>query len=248
MSNTLNITAVDNELVIIAYQWGVSYQICDIKSGNQNSVNVSINIDQGSYTNSVVLDGVNGSLTGNYNVNLPPGAYSIIAIGLNWGAVQGFSFTFNNTTYASGTTALGVGLVWYSLPIPLTIGDFFPQPTVAPILQSWSQYVGNPEWGAYWVTGNSVMYAVGNLYPPTLPGQNNETSELGPWVTIPITDGAFGQLGVTLASNSIGWNLYRQFIVPGQPNSQIELVTVCSPSDINPPNNGLYTILDQRPS
>ena len=82
MANTINITACDNELRLIAYQWGASFEIATIRSGNSNSVNVTINISPGQFEGGVVLNGVNNPLSGTYPVYLNSGAYSLVAVGI----------------------------------------------------------------------------------------------------------------------------------------------------------------------
>ena len=63
MVNKIQITASDNELYIVAYQWGVSYQIAHIQSGNNKPVNVSIEITSGVYSEPATYNGVAQPLT-----------------------------------------------------------------------------------------------------------------------------------------------------------------------------------------
>jgi len=122
MANELHITTCDNELIIIAYQWGASFEICTIFSGNNNVVDVKIPLQTGVYTRGVHLNGVSSPLTGTYNVNLAEGDYSLVAMGVNWGGPQGFSFTLNGTTYDSSKAPDGNGLVWNTDPIAVKLG------------------------------------------------------------------------------------------------------------------------------
>lgn len=94
-SNTIHITASDNELYVLAYQWGASYQLAHIQSGNGNAVNVTVNINQGAYTEPAVQNGVNGPLNSTYSVNLPSGDYELVAVGVNWGGPWSFALNVN---------------------------------------------------------------------------------------------------------------------------------------------------------
>lgn len=121
MSNTIKVTACDNELIIIAYQWGASFELMRILSGNYNSVNVTINIQPGQYTGPIVINGVNSSLSGSYDVYLANGDYSVVFLGLDWGGPQGFKVKFNGNAYNSVPSESGEGLVWNTPPIALTV-------------------------------------------------------------------------------------------------------------------------------
>ncbi|MFY9825477.1 MAG: hypothetical protein WAM82_29155 [Thermoanaerobaculia bacterium] len=121
MANSLNITAVDNELILVAYQWGASFEICTILSGNSNSVNVTLNVTPGAYQGGITLNGVNNSLSGTYPINLASGTYSLAVIGINWGGPQQFSFTFNNQTYSLPYSPTGGGVVWDPPVISFTV-------------------------------------------------------------------------------------------------------------------------------
>jgi len=111
-ANTFNITACDNELILIAYQWGASFQLATILSGNFNSVNVTLPITAGPYQGPVTLNGVNNPLSGTFPLNLPTGDYTLAVIGIDWGGPQQFSFTFNGTTYSLPSSTEGSGVVW----------------------------------------------------------------------------------------------------------------------------------------
>lgn len=100
MATTINITACDNELLLIAYQGNASYIICDIKSGYGNAVDIQIPISAGSYQGPVQLDGIAGALTGTYPASLPAGGYTLTYAGLNWGGPTQFRFTLDGTPYS----------------------------------------------------------------------------------------------------------------------------------------------------
>jgi hypothetical protein len=120
-ANTLNITAVDNQLILIAYQWGASFELCTISSGNSNSVALTLPITAGSYQGGVTLNGVNNGLSGNYPVSLASGTYSLAVVGINWGGPQQFSFTFNGQTYSLPYSPSGSGVVWTPPVISFTV-------------------------------------------------------------------------------------------------------------------------------
>jgi hypothetical protein len=102
-SNSITITACDNELLLIAYQWGSSYVLADIKSGNDQPVNVTLNIVNGQFDGTLTLNGVNSKLDSAFQIPLAPGSYSLAAVGVNWGGPTRFSFTFNGKQYSAET-------------------------------------------------------------------------------------------------------------------------------------------------
>jgi hypothetical protein len=102
MSNTIEITACDNQLFVFAVNQkdqNQSYQICNIKSGNLHSVNVTVALAEGIFAGTYSQDGVNGNLDTNTTVNLPKGDYVLYYAGLNWGGPYNFEFTFNKDTF-----------------------------------------------------------------------------------------------------------------------------------------------------
>lgn len=120
MANTINLTACDNQVVIIAFQWGVSYEICSISSGNSNSVNVNLNLVAGDYTNGVSLNGVNGPISGDYSVAIPSGTYNLSVVGINWGGPTQFQFSLNEQTYSFPFQQEGaLGVVWTQPTLPV---------------------------------------------------------------------------------------------------------------------------------
>ena len=104
MSNVIHITAADNELIIKAFQWNTSYEVCTIKSGNYNTVDVTIDIDDGPYGGPVHLNGVNNPLNYTGKVHLPEGTYCLAIVGINWGGPSDFKFKFNDEEYHSEPT------------------------------------------------------------------------------------------------------------------------------------------------
>ena len=115
MSNTLKITQCDNELMVLAVNASFSFLICDIQSGNNNSVNVGIDIQSGSYTKAFSANGVNNLINDPSEVvTIPSGTYSLIYVGLNWGGPYNFDIEFNGKPYQlkNDPSKLLTGAVW----------------------------------------------------------------------------------------------------------------------------------------
>lgn len=95
MTNTLNIKKADNQLILIAYQWSKSYEICNVKYAGD--MDLKIDIKEGEYTGPVK---VKGTVPSNpQTVNLPKGDYTLVYVGLNWGGPYNFEFEFNKKKY-----------------------------------------------------------------------------------------------------------------------------------------------------
>ena len=112
-SNTIKITKCDNQLVIYAIDvvsstTQNSYEICNVKSGFNNTVDVNITINQGAEASGPVTgNGVDQPLNiPNGEVTLPAGQYALVYTGLNWGGPYQFDMEFNgqplNLPYNSG--------------------------------------------------------------------------------------------------------------------------------------------------
>jgi len=114
-SNTINITACDNQLLIYATQWGYSYLIANLNSGNSHPVDVTINIEAGNYQLGYYGNNVNNNdpLPTPFTVYLPPGTYDLNCIGIDWGGPFQTNFTL---TTSKGTTKYGSGPI--STPPP----------------------------------------------------------------------------------------------------------------------------------
>ena len=114
MSNIIQITACDNELIVIAFGWDISYQICNIKSGNNQPVNVNINITNGVYLGSQDLNGVNNKLDETVVVSIPSGKYELVVAGINWGAETNFEIALNGISFSpiSDSKTQEKGVVW----------------------------------------------------------------------------------------------------------------------------------------
>ena len=122
MANSMTITACDNELVILAYQEGASFELCQILSGNSQPVNVTLAIQPGAYQNTIVLNGVNQPLKQSINQTLPSGTYSILMLGINWGGPTQFTVNVNGTPYTLPFTQQGpLGLTFNPGPVSITV-------------------------------------------------------------------------------------------------------------------------------
>jgi hypothetical protein len=121
MSNIIHVTACDNELIILVYQWGGTREICRILSGNNNLVDVSIEIVAGEYEGTRVLHGIDKPLQESIVTGLVPGEYQLLLLGVDWGGPQAFSAIVNDQAYISDPKDEGDGLVWYTPPITITV-------------------------------------------------------------------------------------------------------------------------------
>ena len=121
MPNTITVTACDNELVVLAYQWDASFELCRILSGNSQPVNVTLNLVSGVYQGTITLNGVTQPLNVNVTQTLAPGAYSIQLLGIDWGGPAQFTVNVNGTPYTLPFTQEGDGLVFSPAPIAITV-------------------------------------------------------------------------------------------------------------------------------
>lgn len=128
-SNSINVTACDNELYIIACNGTSSFQLCHIQSGFHYGVNVNVNIQTGNYIEPPLQNGLYGNLDNTYTVNIPSGTYSIMAVGIDWGGGQqaqlsvtsngGQPQSFGNGGYKPGPTVIP-NIFWTYNGAPLT--------------------------------------------------------------------------------------------------------------------------------
>lgn len=105
MTNTINITKCDNQLILVAINndnANDTVEICNIKSGNNNTVDLIISIEEGvgnTIPATIELNGLQQDLSGSYPIKVPKGNYSLVYIGINWGGPYNFEFGFNNKPY-----------------------------------------------------------------------------------------------------------------------------------------------------
>lgn len=98
MSNSINITKCDNQLILIAVNndnTNETVEICNIVSGNTNTVNVTIEIEEGTSAETVRLNGLQQDLSGTHKIQIPKGNYSLVYSGINWGGPYNFQFSVN---------------------------------------------------------------------------------------------------------------------------------------------------------
>ena len=97
----IHVAAVDNELYLLASNGAGSSEICHLKAGYNNPV-----------TYTVIPQSI-----------LPPGAYTLIMVGINWGSGQKFIVTLTTggvpTTYTAPPSTL-VGAHW-TIAVPITV-------------------------------------------------------------------------------------------------------------------------------
>jgi L-asparaginase len=123
LANVINVTACDNELIIMTYQENASYELCRILSGNNNTVNVQLNIQEGPYQGSLTFNGVTTPLNvpNPITVTVPAGEYQLLLLGINWGGPTQFTVNVNGKQYALPPQSNGKGLVFNPGPIQLTV-------------------------------------------------------------------------------------------------------------------------------
>ena len=86
MSNTIKITKCDNQLILTAFQWSESYEICNLKAAS--NLNYTITIKEGTYTGPATQ--------ASPIVHLPKGTYNLVYTGINWGGPYNFEFKIND--------------------------------------------------------------------------------------------------------------------------------------------------------
>lgn len=130
MSNSINISACDNELYLIAVNKNgqMSYQLGHVLSGYNNGVDVTINIDQGEYKEPQTQNGLSDALDSTYKVCIPKGEYFIMAVAIDWGGGQQVDLTINKgeKSWKFGTNGynpgpFGTEVFWTNEGQPLTI-------------------------------------------------------------------------------------------------------------------------------
>ncbi|GLB50443.1 hypothetical protein [Neptunitalea lumnitzerae] len=124
MSNTINVTKCDNEVIFVAYQYGASFELARIISGNSNPVDVTLNIEAGAYQGMPFFNGISNALKSEQSLNLGSGDYNLVAIGINWGGPQEFSFDFNGKNYSlplDSNPSPASGVVWSTEAIPFSV-------------------------------------------------------------------------------------------------------------------------------
>lgn len=99
MSNTIKISKCDNQLFLVAVNAQDSFLIAEIKSGYNQPVDISLEIEEGDYSGAFTAFGVRSPLRKNGSVSVPKGDYSLVYMGLNWGGPYNFDLNFNGETF-----------------------------------------------------------------------------------------------------------------------------------------------------
>jgi hypothetical protein len=120
-TQTINVTACDNELMLTAYTATGSYTICRILSASGLSVSVTINIYAGQYQGALLLDGTISALSDTYSVALDTGEYNLVGVGINWGGPTGYAASLNETPILFTPTNIEPGVAAYTSPVPLIV-------------------------------------------------------------------------------------------------------------------------------
>ncbi len=104
MSNTIKVTKCDNQLILTAFQWSKSYEICNLKAASNLDYNITIK--EGPYTGPATQDSP--------TVYLPKGDYNLVYAGINWGGPYNFEFEFQEKKYQLLNNASKplVGVIW----------------------------------------------------------------------------------------------------------------------------------------
>ena len=104
MSNTIKITKCDNQLILTAFQWSNSYEICNLKAASNLDYNITIK--EGPYNGPATQDSP--------IVHLPKGDYNLVYTGINWGGPYNFEFHFQEKKYQLLDNASKplVGVIW----------------------------------------------------------------------------------------------------------------------------------------
>ena len=121
MNNQIVISACDNELYLVAVEDSGqrSFELCHLLSGFSANVSVTINLAAGDWTKRHETIG-NGQepVDVKYDVQLPSGSYTLLAVGINWGGPGAFSLKLDGQSYSmapTNPTTPNVGVVWTPL-------------------------------------------------------------------------------------------------------------------------------------
>lgn len=98
MPTAVKVTACDNELYILASQWNGSSELLHIKSGNNDPVNSTFNLES----------------------VLPKGTWQITMVGINWGGPWAFKVSVGSNSYGQSGSGT-VGYVWSATTPAITI-------------------------------------------------------------------------------------------------------------------------------
>lgn len=124
MENFIQISAVDNQLLLYAHTGHFSYEICNIQSGNGAEVSVQIQLEAGEYVQPATIYGGEGGPIQSYStLCLPQGDYQLFGIGISWGGPMSFAFSIDSTGFQVGPKKgdfNGVQMTTGSLPFTIS--------------------------------------------------------------------------------------------------------------------------------
>ena len=106
---------------MLAYQWGASFELCRVLSGNSNAIDLTINIDEGPYTGTSVINGVHHPIQHSFTTYLPAGSYQLLLLGIDWGGPAEFDVEVNNRRHNLPYTSNGDGLLFNPGPISFNV-------------------------------------------------------------------------------------------------------------------------------
>jgi hypothetical protein len=121
MPSQINVTACDNELIVLAYNGSASFELCRILSGNNQPVNVTLNVQPGVYLGPITLVGIVQPLNQTIPQYLQSGRYSLLLLGIDWGGPAQFKVAVNGQPYGLPLTGQGDGLVFNPGPISIAV-------------------------------------------------------------------------------------------------------------------------------
>jgi hypothetical protein len=101
MTISIKVTACDNELFLIAGTKEKSYLLANIKSGNNKTVDYTLDVENGQFGGTKNVGEANHSIHEKNTTYIPPGTYNLIILGADWGGNQ----EHFDITLTGGTTA-----------------------------------------------------------------------------------------------------------------------------------------------
>jgi hypothetical protein len=121
--NLISITACDNQLVFIAYNSTIAYEVCNVQSGYGAPVNATFCITPGAYQQVTPIYAGDGQPIDQFVlVSIPSGQYNLVAFGKNWYGIQEFAAQFNDVplSFALNVNDSGSGIK-ITAPITITV-------------------------------------------------------------------------------------------------------------------------------
>jgi hypothetical protein len=115
MASTISVSACDNELILVAFTFNASFELCRIQSGNNNPVDVRLDVTAGPYINSIVMNGLSGPLVVNDTQTIPSGSYQLLVFGINWGGPAQFTIYVDGNPHLMPLGPASSGLVLNNL-------------------------------------------------------------------------------------------------------------------------------------